>query len=111
MKKREEKLTPIRQMFEEHDYMGGGCVLRLRYSRKYIYGYYIWDRISLAQVREDLPEGWYAYAIRESDRKWDTPATLENNRVCVNFWGYFITKTNIDFKNSDFVNISDFGYL
>lgn len=110
-KKGTEKLTAIRQMFKDYGLTGDGFEVRLRYQRKYILGYYILDRIPLAQVRDYLPEGWYAYAVRESDKEWDRPATLENNRVVVNFWGYFITKTKLDFGDKDYIGISDYGYI
>jgi len=47
--------------------------------------------------RSTVPDGWYVYEIRHSD-DGGNPITVENNVVC-NFYGTFITKHPIKFRN------------
>lgn len=48
--------------------------------------------------RDTLPEGWYAYDIRESDSEEDDEwwlATIEENYVFVNHAGTFLTEEKL----------------
>lgn len=48
--------------------------------------------------RSTMPEGWYAYDIREDDETGD-PGTLEENYVYVNHFGTFLTQEKLNLPN------------
>ena len=58
------------------------------------------------------PSGLKVYALRESDELDGNPATLENGEVVVNFFGYFVTETDLDwaFANREFQPVYDWDY-
>lgn len=51
-----------------------------------------------------LPEGTYAYDMRESE---DGPGTIEAETVNVNFGGTFVCEEPIDFGGEDCIDIED----
>ncbi len=53
--------------------------------------------------RNTLPQGWFAYDLREGDS--GKFCTLEPH-VLVNHGGTFLTQTEIDFGESDYINLS-----
>ena len=74
-------------------------------------GYIMYDHIGLDRLRKELPD-YKVYALRESDELNGDPATMENKEVIVNFFGYFISKTDFDsaFANKDWVEVYEWDY-
>jgi hypothetical protein len=76
-------------------------------------GFIIYNHIGIDNIREMLCEGTFkVYALRESDELDGDPATIENNEVMVNFFGYFITETDFDwcFKERDWQPLFSWDY-
>jgi len=56
------------------------------------------------ELLKDIPDGYYLYYIRHSDKSLKKPSTIENY-VCVNFYGYFLTETKLDIKKDGYAEI------
>ena len=65
----------------------------------------------LGNVRKDFKDV-KVYALRESDELNGDTATIENMEVVVNFFGYFLTESDLDwaFANIDYQPIYDWDY-
>lgn len=74
-------------------------------------GFLIDNHVGIENVRKAFPE-YKVYAVRESDELNCEPATIENKEVIVNFFGYFITKTDLDwcFKGKDWQETYSWDY-
>lgn len=76
-------------------------------------GYIIYDHCGIDNVREILPSDKFkVYAFRETDDLDGDPATIENQEVMVNFFGYFVTETDLDwiFTEKYFREVWDWDY-
>ena len=76
-------------------------------------GFLIANHIGLDQIRQLLcGDTFKVYAIRESDELNCEPATIENREVMVNFFGYFITETDLDwcFRCCDWQEVYNWDY-
>lgn len=76
-------------------------------------GVILYNHCGLDYLRNILaPDGYKVYALRENDDLDGDPATIENTDVMVNFFGYFVTKTDLDwmFKEREFVEICTWDY-
>ena len=59
-------------------------------------GYIIYDHCGLEKLRKAFEGVAKVYALRESDDLDGDPATIENQEVMVNFFGYFVTDSDLD---------------
>lgn len=74
-------------------------------------GYIIYNHDGINTIRKALPN-FKVYTLRESDDLDGNPASIENKEVMVNFFGYFITQTDLDyaFTNKDWQEVWDWDY-
>lgn len=74
-------------------------------------GYIIYDHKGIDNVREEF-KGFKVYALRESDELNGDPATIENTEVVVNFFGYFITDSDLDwaYAKTDWHEVWNWDY-
>ena len=70
------------------------------------------NHCGLGFIRGQLPEGYHAYGLRNSDDDFLDPATIELHEVMVNFFGYFICTEDLDdmFNGEDYIEIVDYNY-
>lgn len=75
-------------------------------------GYIVYNHDGIDNVRLAVGDGYKVYALRETDDLDGNPATLENGEVVVNFFGYFVTETDLDwaFANREFQPVYDWTY-
>jgi hypothetical protein len=76
-------------------------------------GFIIYNHIGLENIREMLcGDVFHAYALRESDELNCDPATIENQEVVVNFFGYFISEEDFDwaFANKPYQEVWYWNY-
>lgn len=60
------------------------------------HGFIVHNHIGLNALRDVFENEAKVYAFREDDDLSCEPATIENNEVVVNFFGYFVTPDNLD---------------
>ena len=59
-------------------------------------GFIIYNHLGLDALRRVFFPDAKVYALREDDELNCEPATIENDEVMVNFFGYFVTEENLD---------------
>lgn len=70
-----------------------------------IAGHYCWFTC-LRVDRKDVPEGFHAYDIGETDEGY-TYGTIEKNPVTVNFGGTMVIGEELDFGQDDYIDIEE----
>lgn len=75
-------------------------------------GYIVYNHDGIDNIRKVVGEKYKVYALRENDDLDGNPATLEIGEVVVNFFGYFVTETDLDwaFANREFQPVYDWDY-
>ena len=101
------------KFFEEHGYLNDEMSIWIgnEGAAGNAEGYFIYDHCGIDKLREELPD-CKVYAFRHSDYDDANPATLEINEVVVNFFGYFVTDTDLDtaFAHKDWQEVYDWDY-
>ena len=59
-------------------------------------GFIIYNHCGIETLREAFKGVAKVYALRESDELDGDPASIENQEVMVNFFGYFVTDSDLD---------------
>ena len=59
--------------------------------------------------REDIPEGWFKYSVRQADLGGDL-ATIEP-RVLVNHEMDLLSKVELDFGEDGYIEIEDYNFI
>ena len=75
-------------------------------------GFIIYNHCGIDTLREAFKGVANVYALRESDDLDGDPATIENEEVMVNFFGYFVTDSDLDwiFKNEAYREVWTWDY-
>jgi hypothetical protein len=75
-------------------------------------GFIVYNHIGIDKLRNIVGKPFKVYAFRESDELDGDPATIENQEVYVNFFGYFVTETDLDwlFKEREYVEMYSWDY-
>lgn len=75
-------------------------------------GFIVYNHDGIDNIRQRVGDGLKVYALREDDDLNGDPATIENKEVVVNFFGYFVTETDLDwcFKGREWQPVYDWDY-
>ena len=75
-------------------------------------GFIIYNHCGIDTLREAFKGVAKVYALRESDDLEGDPATIENEEVMVNFFGYFVTDSDLGwiFKNETYREVYTWDY-
>lgn len=67
-------------------------------------GYVIYNHCGIEKLNEDFKNIASVYALRETDDLDGDIATIENQEVMANFFGYFVTDSDLDwiFASKDY---------